>query len=65
MLFCYLCFKARDNFNVLCQVCIDILDNLAEGLEEEEEEEKDCGVEKYNIEEYDIFYFQRKRGYTI
>ena len=56
MLFCYLCFKARDNFNVICQVCIDILDNLAEGFEEEDEGD-DCGVEKYNIEEYDIFYF--------
>ena len=65
---CFLCNQRTEFYNVVCYPCMEHFDELAysfcgvEGLDDDDFYEAE---EKYNIEEYDIFYFQRKRGYTI
>ena len=66
MLKCYLCNRVRDSYNIICDICIDFFDNIVENFEDDDEVETtdeyiDDEAEKYNTDDYDIFYYQRKR----
>ena len=65
---CVLCRQSTDWYNGLCESCIYNVDEEIYSFGEDEglgDDEFYHVEEKYNIEEYSIFYLQRKRAYTI
>ena len=64
---CCLCNRKTEWYNEVCNPCMEYFYELANSFKfEDNEDDNNIEIEeKYNTDDYDIIFFQRKRSYTI